>query len=622
MQVRTLVEINGIPVGAVGTIESIESEERDGASVRPRSLWVFFEECDNGSSLMEIDCGLSWVYTLLHPNGLDPHGEPYVGARIILLAKGKLRKGPGGVVPFIVTITSKIQADGSHSKKKNHGWIYGHNRLAAEVSRAPTKSRGKSWELAKVQLDREEDCSAKRRRPNALPDAPLAAPRIVQQGERALAAVQRQLDDCNDQALMNVDAQLYDISTGTLPRLFRVKYFRDYFTRLLDLEKDTQQAAVQRRLTSWSIESLQREGFVLLDLEAIVFRPGLKASFGRCWVIRVRSLDGGHLPKHAFNLGSEAIMSCGDDGDDGGELCRGTVCNVSRQMIELKADKELNLSSLETEVKGMAVRLDLGFQRTVYERSRDALDGVCADAAVGKASAPLRAILGLPVNRTVTTTAAAYDPAEASANIAPVAAVHLPPYITDGLNKSQRVALEAASASFSVHARRRSSGQPVVLVHGPPGTGKTFTLSRVCAAALVARRRVLLVAESNAACDNLANGVLEFLSAHADERRVRSTPTERSAAKKRKRTPKRTPGIGSRIRMLVSKAGMSAGTIATIVGQSGGSHTLWKLDNRKSIVKKQFNNGSKKRWGGSWVFAEDFNDDVEKESFHEQNTGE
>jgi hypothetical protein len=66
--------------------------------------------------------------------------------------------------------------------------------------------------------------------------------------------------------------------------------------------------------------------------------------------------------------------------------------------------------------------------------------------------------------------------------------------------------------------------------------------------------------------------------------------------------------------MLVFKAGMSAGTIATIVGQSGGSHTLWKLDNRKSIAKKQFST--------SWVFAEDFNDDVEKESFHEQNTGE
>ena len=39
--------------------------------------------------------------------------------------------------------------------------------------------------------------------------------------------------------------------------------------------------------------------------------------------------------------------------------------------------------------------------------------------------------------------------------------------------------------------------------------------------------------------------------------------------------------------MLVNKSGMRAGDTANIVGESGGSKTQWKLDNKRSVQKDQ-----------------------------------
>ena len=69
------------------------------------------------------------------------------------------------------------------------------------------------------------------------------------------------------------------------------------------------------------------------------------------------------------------------------------------------------------------------------------------------------------------------------------------------------VALMNASQQRAVATSLR---QPVSLLHGPPGTGKTTTLAHAVHAALLeaTRSKILLLAETNNAVDNLVSAVL------------------------------------------------------------------------------------------------------------------
>ena len=68
-----------------------------------------------------------------------------------------------------------------------------------------------------------------------------------------------------------------------------------------------------------------------------------------------------------------------------------------------------------------------------------------------------------------------------------------PPALLPDLDAAQALAAGAALAD-----------RPLAIVHGPPGTGKTFLLARVIEALVAQYGRVLALAESNAAVDHLA----------------------------------------------------------------------------------------------------------------------
>ncbi len=68
----------------------------------------------------------------------------------------------------------------------------------------------------------------------------------------------------------------------------------------------------------------------------------------------------------------------------------------------------------------------------------------------------------------------------------------------EGLNHSQRVAVQ-----------RAVSASDAILIHGPPGTGKTRTLVEVVRQGLLLSRRILVTAASNVAVDNLARRLAE-----------------------------------------------------------------------------------------------------------------
>jgi superfamily I DNA and/or RNA helicase len=71
-------------------------------------------------------------------------------------------------------------------------------------------------------------------------------------------------------------------------------------------------------------------------------------------------------------------------------------------------------------------------------------------------------------------------------------------FFNRNLDESQRVAVVKALAS-----------QDVVLVHGPPGTGKTMTLVEYIRQEVARGSRVLACAGSNVAVDNIVEGLVK-----------------------------------------------------------------------------------------------------------------
>ncbi|WP_254524813.1 AAA domain-containing protein [Natrinema caseinilyticum] len=68
--------------------------------------------------------------------------------------------------------------------------------------------------------------------------------------------------------------------------------------------------------------------------------------------------------------------------------------------------------------------------------------------------------------------------------------------------------------------RKAVSARDCALIHGPPGTGKTYTIARAIRAMVARGERVLLSAFTNRAVDNALEAVLDQLEDEVDEERV------------------------------------------------------------------------------------------------------
>jgi len=73
------------------------------------------------------------------------------------------------------------------------------------------------------------------------------------------------------------------------------------------------------------------------------------------------------------------------------------------------------------------------------------------------------------------------------------------PFVNESLNESQTTAVQQII-----------SNNQVVVVHGPPGTGKTTTLVQAIVELLKQNKRILVATPSNAAADHMTKSLLEF----------------------------------------------------------------------------------------------------------------
>lgn len=236
--------------------------------------------------------------------------------------------------------------------------------------------------------------------------------------------------------------------------------FADAHRRLLQLERDAEVAEAERVLRTRTDAELVARGTTLLRLEVADLEPGFG---GRLHAV-LRPSRGGELPSHRFGPGDVVAVRAGRDEP---ALTSAVVVRARRDQLTIALDDE------DADLPGV-VRLDRMLTDVTFRRLDAALRELGRDAKGDRA----RFLDVLFDER---------EPAPAAA--APAAVEWLDP----DLDGSQRRAVEVALAA-----------DPVALIHGPPGTGKTTAVVELIRQAVRRGERILACAPSNVAVDNLA----------------------------------------------------------------------------------------------------------------------
>lgn len=247
------------------------------------------------------------------------------------------------------------------------------------------------------------------------------------------------------------------------------KQTEDHFQhlkRLLALEADAEAAEALQQMQRYSPAEAEASGNSLIHLVVREQDAGLG---GRVlWTLgkRNQTID---LPWTRLGVGSPVLLS--EEGVEGGSGWRGIVSRMNKSSVQVAFPQWPEPESEES-----TFRLDRSTDEVSRQRQRQAMDQ--ASRAQGTRLADLRDVL-LGVRPP------AFQPLEER------------PLFNQTLNASQVEAVRFAL-----------SAQDVAVVHGPPGTGKTTTLVELTRQIVRQGQRVLVVAPSNLAVDNLLERLL------------------------------------------------------------------------------------------------------------------
>ncbi|KAI9599086.1 P-loop containing nucleoside triphosphate hydrolase protein [Syncephalis fuscata] len=223
---------------------------------------------------------------------------------------------------------------------------------------------------------------------------------------------------------------------------------------LLEKEREEELAQTSLLRTCRSPQDLQRHGFALLALQVVGSRTGLG---GKCLLELAPAITGGSFPPHRMRTGDVAMVERGDGAGNASDSVSGVIWRLSDTKITV---------ALETELPdGWGDRCRI--MRRGLQRLRRRLEE-------NDPSSLLDVLLRGQTPR--------FD-----------YRVKVDRWLDSSLNKSQRAAVELAI-----------SADNLALVHGPPGTGKTYTLTEIIRQFVMRKKRVLVCGPSNISVDNLA----------------------------------------------------------------------------------------------------------------------
>ncbi|QCK15125.1 IGHMBP2 family helicase [Mangrovivirga cuniculi] len=240
-----------------------------------------------------------------------------------------------------------------------------------------------------------------------------------------------------------------------------IKRYQKYFKKLIDLEREEEMMTQLNEIRVLSGAERQRKGRALLDLR------GKDAGAGLGGTYLVRLGGRGKLPDTQISVGDLVILSSGNPSGREEhavvhELTKGTI-TVAYQTLPPHY------------VYGRGVRVDLFANDVTFKRMQE---------AVGKLK-PHQILSDLLLFHR--------EPREE--NEKPLEELS---YSNSKLNSKQKFAIEKCLQS-----------KDLFLLHGPPGTGKTTTLTEIIYQEVKVGKKVLATADSNTAVDNMVEKLMK-----------------------------------------------------------------------------------------------------------------
>ncbi len=242
--------------------------------------------------------------------------------------------------------------------------------------------------------------------------------------------------------------------------------YQNYFEELINLEQDEEMQRHQQEMRSLTAREREAKGRCTTNMTIRRRKSGLR---GEDRVTFVRA-DGDPLPELEITMGD--VVQVARDQPLRSDNPTATVWDKSSRSLTLSLSERL-----PGWVESGPVRIDLMVDNVTYLRMLDALFVL---PALGREKHPLRdRILGRKEVR-------ASEPPEE------------PEWRNPNLNDSQREAVRYALGA-----------ENLFLVHGPPGTGKTVTMTEIIAGEVRRGSRVLAAAASNVAVDNMLDNLVQ-----------------------------------------------------------------------------------------------------------------
>ncbi|KAJ8700747.1 hypothetical protein PTI98_003744 [Pleurotus ostreatus] len=319
-----------------------------------------------------------------------------------------------------------------------------------------------------------------------------------------------------------------DLTVGE-PFYHQIQNYQTRFLELLNMEEDEDEAVLQKRLSTWSLDRLKEAGYCLTELSAYWMKAN---QFGRP-VASFTLGPGIMLPEHRFETGTQVLVSRIDPLTE--TPLKGSVVGKYDRMLHISFQDSFDLSQ-------GSWRLDVGRSNIIFERMRTAIShfnhDVRAQESIEPAADREYILQGTYLRDILLRTFGdeegvdEHDALQEADDVSYVTRSVLDHSPTEGAegafkddlriqswakrySKENPVVIEGDPVIEGLNDTQRRAmammiGQRASLVQGPPGTGKTKTIIetvKLLKMHFEVPHPLLVCTYTNVAVDNLVEGL-------------------------------------------------------------------------------------------------------------------